>query len=216
MPEKSAPAPKQQLHAFFDSLESELERVEFFRPPEKRQTMTINLRNIFHRMQPTQQDIQTLHGVIMAIAEGRKGPASGGVLDSEGAERLRSLLAEHGQGRVPGERGPVRGLSRLLRRNPTDAERALWDALTKDRRFAGLGFKRQTPIGPHITDLVSFPLRTVVDIVPESESEAAAKAREKRRTWLEERGYRVIEVSANAIETDCSAVLDDLLRRITV
>jgi tRNA/rRNA methyltransferase len=216
MPEKSAPAPKQQLHAFFDSLESELERVEFFRPPEKRQTMTINLRNIFHRMQPTQQDIQTLHGVIMAIAEGRKGPASGGVLDSEGAERLRSLLAEHGQGRVPGERGPVRGLSRLLRRNPTDAERALWDALTKDRRFAGLGFKRQTPIGPHITDLVSFPLRTVVDIVPESESEAAAKAREKRRTWLEERGYRVIEMSANAIETDCSAVLDDLLRRITV
>ena len=76
--------------------------------------MTINLRNIFHRMQPTQQDIQTLHGVIMAIAEGRKGPARGGVLDSEEAERLRTLLAEHEQGRVPGERGPVRGLSRLL------------------------------------------------------------------------------------------------------
>ena len=43
--------------------------------------MQINLRNIFARMQPTQQDIQTLHGVIMAIAEGRKGPARGGVLD---------------------------------------------------------------------------------------------------------------------------------------
>ncbi len=72
---------------------------------------------------------------------------------------LRTLLAEHGQGRVPGERGPVRGLSRLLRRNPTDAERAFWDALTRDRRFAGRGFKRQVPVGPHITDLVSFPLR---------------------------------------------------------
>ena len=215
MPEKSAPAPKQQLHAFFDSLEGELERVEFFRPPEKRQTMTTNLRNIFHRMQPTQQDIQTLHGVIMAIAEGRKGPASGGVLDSEGAKRLRSLLAEHGQGRVPGERGPVRGLSRLLRRNPTDAERTLWDALTKDRRFAGLGFKRQTPVGPHITDLVSFPLRTVIDIVPEDESEAAAVEREKRRAWLEERGYRVIEVKTRAIEADCCAVLEELLARIS-
>jgi tRNA/rRNA methyltransferase len=215
MPEKSAPAPKQQLHAFFESLESELERVEFFRPPEKRQTMTINLRNIFHRMQPTQQDIQTLHGVIMAIAEGRKGPASGGVLDSEGAERLRSLLAEHEQGRVPGERGPVRGLSRLLRRNPTDAERTLWDAVTKDRRFASLGFKRQTPVGPHITDLVSFSLRMVIDIVPENEGEADAKVRERRRTWLKERGYLIIEVSASAIETDCTTVLEELLARIS-
>ena len=140
MPQKSAPAPKEQLLAFFASLERELEKVEFFRPPDKRETMQINLRNIFARMQPTQQDIQTLHGVIMAIAEGRKGPARGGVLDGEEAEMLRSLLAEHGGGRVPKERGPVRGLARLLRRNPTEAERALWQALTNDRRFAGSGF----------------------------------------------------------------------------
>ena len=159
MPQKSASAPKQQLLAFFASLERELEKVEFFRPPDKRETMQINLRNIFTRMQPTQQDIQTLHGVIMAIAEGRKGPARGGVLDGEEAEMLRALLAEHGSGRVPKERGPVRGLARLLRRNPTDAERALWQALTNDRRFAGRGFKRQTPVGQHICDFVSFPLR---------------------------------------------------------
>jgi tRNA/rRNA methyltransferase len=114
MPEKSAPAPKEQLLAFFAAIERELEKVEFFRPPDKRETMQINLRNIFTRMQPTRQDIQTLHGVIMAIAEGRKGPARGGVLDGEEAELLRVLLAEHGGGQVPNERGPVRGLSRLL------------------------------------------------------------------------------------------------------
>ena len=141
MPEKSAPAPKQQLLAFFASLERELEKVEFFRPPDKRETMQINLRNIFSRMQPTRQDIQTLHGVVMAIAEGRKGPARGGVLDGEEAEMLRALLAEHGGGRVPSERGPVRGLARLLRRNPTEAERTLWQALVNDRRFAGRGFQ---------------------------------------------------------------------------
>ncbi len=109
--------------------------------------MQINLRNIFTRLAPTQQDLHTLHGVIMAIADGRKGPARGGVLDGEEAEMLRALLAEHGPGRVPKERGPVRGLARLLRRNPTDAERALWQALVNDRRFAGRGFKRQTPVG---------------------------------------------------------------------
>jgi tRNA/rRNA methyltransferase len=214
MPEKSRAAPKEQLLAFFASLERELERVEFFRPAEKRETMQINLRNIFTRMQPTQQDIQTLHGVIMAIAEGRKGPARGGVLDGEEARRLRELLAEHAAGRVPSERGPVRGLSRLLRRNPTDAERTLWDALVADRRFAGRGFKRQVPIGPHIADLVSFPLRTVIDIVPEEESDEAARARAAKRAWLGERNYRVITVSAAAINADASGLIAHLAEDI--
>ena len=78
---------------------------------------------------------------------------------------------------MPNERGPVRGLARLLRRNPTDAERLLWEALTRDRRFAGHGFKRQMPVGPHIADLVSFPLRVVIEIVPADE---AAQRRQTR------------------------------------
>src|SRR5271169_5445445 len=40
MPVKSGAAGKQQLFAFFADLERELETVEFFRPPEKRDTMT--------------------------------------------------------------------------------------------------------------------------------------------------------------------------------
>ena len=172
--------------------------------------MTINLRNIFARMQPTSQDVQTLHGVIMSIAEGRKGPARGGVLDGREAGQLRALLAEHGQGRVPNERGPVRGLSRLLRRNPTDAERTLWNALVKDRRFAGRGFKRQVPVGPHITDMVSFGLRAVIDIVPGEESAAAAQARADKHAWLAQRGYRVLPVRLADVEADVGKVLDEL------
>jgi tRNA/rRNA methyltransferase len=214
MPEKSAPAPKEQLLAFFAALERELEQVEFFRPPDKRATMQINLRNIITRMQPTQQDIQTLHGVVTAIAEGRKGPARGGVLDGEEAEMLRALLAEHGGGRVPKERGPVRGLARLLRRNPTEAERMLWQALVNDRRFAGRGFKRQTPVGQHICDFVSFPLRLVIDLVPADESAAAAKSRAAKRAWLEARDYQVLEVLATAVESDMAAVLEGIDRAI--
>ena len=214
MPEKSAPAPKQQLLAFFAALERELEKVEFFRPPDKRETMQINLRNIFNRMAPTRQDIQTLHGVIMAIAEGRKGPARGGVLDGEEAQMLRTLLAEHGGGRVPSERGPVRGLARLLRRNPTDAERALWQALVNDRRFANRGFKRQTPIGPHICDFVSFPLRAVVELVPADEDGAAAKMRADRRAWLIERGYKIVAVPSADVEADIAAALTRIERAL--
>lgn len=216
MPQKSLPAGKQQLLAFFAKLEAELEKVEYFRPPDKRGVMQVNLRNIFHRMQPTKQDIQTLNGVITALAEGRKGPARGGVLDGAEAEMLRTLLDEYNQGRVPGERGPVRGLSRLLRRNPTDAERALWTALVNDRRFAGRGFKRQVPVGPHIMDFVSFALRIVIELVPDRESEGATKARAERRAWLIERGYRVIDLRAADVNKDISRVLDALEAAIAV
>jgi tRNA/rRNA methyltransferase len=208
MPDKSAPAPKQQLLAFFAALERELEKVEFFRPPDKRATMQINLRNIFSRMQPTQQDIQTLHGVIMSIAEGRKGPARGGVLNGKEAEMLRELLAEHGGGRVPKERGPVRGLARLLRRNPTEVERLLWQALTSDRRFAGRGFKRQTPIGQHICDFVSFPLRVVIEIEPAEKSQTFETSRRERHAWLTAHDYRIVEVLATDIESDMPSALD--------
>jgi tRNA/rRNA methyltransferase len=208
MPAKSAPAPKQQLLAFFASLERELEKVEFFRPPDKRETMQINLRNIVTRMAPSQQDIQTLHGVIMAIAEGRKGPARGGVLDGPEAEILRALLAEQDTVRGPKERGPMRGLARFLRRNPTEAERALWQALVNDRRFAGCGFKRQTPVGQHICDFVSFPLRLVIDVVPADETAAAAAARGQKRAWLEAHNYKVLGIIAGDIESDMAAALE--------
>jgi len=129
------------------------------------------------------------------------------VLDGAEAEMLRALLAEHGEGRVPSERGPVRGLARLLRRNPTEAERALWQALVNDRRFASRGFKRQTPIGAHICDFVSFPLRVVIDLVPAGEEPAAAKARADKYAWLAERGYTIVRVPAAEIESDMAAAL---------
>ena len=214
MPQKSAPAPKEQVAAFFANVERELDRVEFFRPEEKRATMLVNLQNIVARMQPTQQDLQTLSGVVMAIAEGKKGPARGGVLNSTEATQLRALIAEHGEGRTPSERTPVRGLAKLLRRNPTDAERALWDAMTKSRHFAGLGFKRQVPVGPHVADIVSFRERTVIDITPAGEGAEAARARADKLAWLRERDYRVIEVTAGEIEAGAEAVCEKLVRQI--
>jgi len=207
MPQRSPPAAKQQLDAFFADLERELEKVEFFRPEEKRGTMSVNLRNIFQRMAPSQQDVRTLHGVITAIAQGRKGPARGGVLDAAGAERLRELIAEHEASRAPSERTPLRGLPKLLRRNPTEAERALWRALVNDRRFAGLGFKRQVPIGAYIADFVSFPRRTVIDLVPAEEKGEAAAARAERRVWLAAHNYRVVEIAAGEAEAEAAAAL---------
>jgi tRNA/rRNA methyltransferase len=209
MPERSERASQHQMQAFFDNLVRELDRVEFLRPAEKRETMLVNLRNIFARMEPTKQDMHTLHGVVMAIAEGRKGPAKGGVLDGEQATRLRALLAEHGQSALPSESGTVRGLARLLRRNPTDAERILWQALTTDRRFAGK-FKRQTPVGRHIPDFVSFVHRIAIELINPDETDAIARDRAARQAWLQARGYGVINMHVADIEGDPAKELDRL------
>jgi tRNA/rRNA methyltransferase len=213
MPQKSPPAPKEQLLAFFRDLERELEAIEYFRPFEKRDTMIVNMRNIFTRMQPTQQDVRTLHGIVTALVAGRKGPAKGGVLDGTQAEMLRGLLSwQPAEG--SGRHAPLRGLARLLRRNPTDAERIFWSALTKDKRFLAAGFKRQTPVGPHIVDFVSFPLRVVVDLVPDKESAEAKGTREERAAWLAERDYLVTNIQAVDVEKDVGAALDELARRL--
>jgi tRNA/rRNA methyltransferase len=211
MPERSERASHHQIDAFFENLVRELDKVEFLRPREKRDTMLVNLRNIFTRMDPTKQDMHTLHGVVMAIAEGRKGPAKGGVLDGEQATRLRALLAEQGQqgGVVSDSGSTLKGLARLLRRNPTDAERILWQALTKDRRFAGQ-FKRQTPVGRQIPDFVSFVHRLAIELVNPDESETIVADRAARKAWLESRDYRVISMRTADIEADLGTELDRL------
>ena len=104
----------------------------------------------------------------------------------------------------------MRGLARLLRRNPTEAERTLWEALVNDRRFAGRGFKRQTPVGQHICDFVSFPLRLVIDLVPADESEAAAKSRAAKRDWLKAHDYKVLGIFDRDVESDMAAVLEQI------
>ena len=107
------------------------------------------------------------------------------------------------------------GLARLLRRNPTEAERSLWRAMTNDRRFASLGFKRQVPLGPHIADFVSFPLKCAIDLLPQSEAEPAQLARTERRRWLAAHSYKVVEVQAADVEADVKAALDALAEKVS-
>jgi tRNA/rRNA methyltransferase len=67
---QSPPAQREMLLAFFDFLEDKLEENGFFRPVTKKPGMRRNLRNIFHRMEPTQQDVRTLWGAVVRLVEG--------------------------------------------------------------------------------------------------------------------------------------------------
>ena len=66
----SPPAQRDMLLAFFDYLEGKLDENGFFRPVTKKPGMRRNLRNIFHRMELTQQDVRTLWGAVVRLVEG--------------------------------------------------------------------------------------------------------------------------------------------------
>jgi tRNA/rRNA methyltransferase len=63
-------ASRADVHSFFDYLEEELTRAGYFRPDDKRPVMRRNLRNIFHRMEMSEQDVRTLRGAIVRLVEG--------------------------------------------------------------------------------------------------------------------------------------------------
>lgn len=91
--------------------------------------------------------------------------------------------------------------ARTLRRDITDAERALWRHLRK-RQIAGYKFRRQHPLGAYIVDFVCLEARLVVEV--DGGQHAERQFYDQARTdWLEQQGYRVLrfwnhEVLANA------------------
>jgi len=64
------PASRGALLGLFEHLEAELEAAAFY-PPDKKPTMSRNMRDMFLRMSPTEQDVRTWRGAIRALAEMR-------------------------------------------------------------------------------------------------------------------------------------------------
>jgi tRNA/rRNA methyltransferase len=61
------PAEREEMLGLFGHLERELDRSGFLRPVEKRATMVRNIRNMFHRMRLTEQDVRTWRGILAAL-----------------------------------------------------------------------------------------------------------------------------------------------------
>jgi tRNA/rRNA methyltransferase len=67
------PATRAELLGLFDHLEGELDRTGFLYPPEKRPSMVRAIRNMFHRMGATEQDVRTWRGIVAALSGHRSG-----------------------------------------------------------------------------------------------------------------------------------------------
>ena len=71
------PVSKENLINFFEHLEEELDKANFFFPEEKRPKMTRNLRNMFQHTPLSEQDVRTLRGVISALTFKKGSPYKG-------------------------------------------------------------------------------------------------------------------------------------------
>jgi tRNA/rRNA methyltransferase len=61
-------ATRAELFGLFEHLEGELDRSGFLRPAEKRPTMIRAIRNMFHRMGATEQDVRTWRGIVASLS----------------------------------------------------------------------------------------------------------------------------------------------------
>ena len=106
--------------------------------------------------------------------------------------------------------------ARQLRKNSTDAERALWRAI-RSRQRGGYKFRRQQSLGPFIVDFVCLEACLVVEIDGGQHNETLDKADDDSRTrWLEKEGFRVIRFWNHEVLNQLESVSDAISNALSV
>ena len=103
----------------------------------------------------------------------------------------------HGEGM---KKHPATGAverARVLRRDMTDAERALWRMLSR-RQIEGFKFRRQVPIGRFVADFVCHEARLVIE-VDGGQHDRSSETEIARTEILKNEGYRVLRFWNNEI-----------------
>ena len=99
-----------------------------------------------------------------------------------------------------------RNASRRLRKNMTDAERALWRQL-RASRLGGWRFRRQVSLGTYIVDFVCHEARLVVEVDGGQHAERN-EADARRTAWLTGQRFRVLRFWNNEVLANMEAVTD--------
>ena len=84
-----------------------------------------------------------------------------------------------------------------LRKNMTDFEQRLWYYL-RAKRFLGLKFKRQAPIGSYIVDFLCKEAKLIIELDGSGHlDEKQTKYDDKRDEYLKNLGYKVLRIYNN-------------------
>lgn len=68
---KSDIATAESFNRFFDRLDNGLQDAGFYRSPKMKDTVSLNIRALFSRATPTEQEINTLHGILTTLSSVR-------------------------------------------------------------------------------------------------------------------------------------------------
>jgi very-short-patch-repair endonuclease len=107
----------------------------------------------------------------------------------------------------------IKSKARALRRNMTDAERALWNHL-RLRQMQGFKFRRQQPIGNYIVDFVSFDQKLIIELDGGQHVSQASYDR-ARTAWLEKQGFEVLRFWDNQVLTEMEGVKQVIWNKLT-
>jgi very-short-patch-repair endonuclease len=97
-----------------------------------------------------------------------------------------------------------RSKAQELRKDPTEAERLLWQHL-RLRQFGGYKFRRQQPLGNYIVDFVCLEKRLVIEVDGGQHNVQVANDKQ-RAAWIEEQGYRVLRFWNHEVMQNIEAV----------
>jgi len=97
--------------------------------------------------------------------------------------------------------------ARQLRRNSTEAEKLLWDALRS--AFPNHKWRRQMPVGPYFADLGCIAQKLIVEL-DGGQHMASADYDDIRTRFLHQRGYRLLRFWNH----DVLGNVDGVLQRI--
>jgi very-short-patch-repair endonuclease len=99
-----------------------------------------------------------------------------------------------------------------MRREPTDAEAAMW-RLLRDRRLSAFKFRRQVPFKNYILDFVCFEKRLVIEIDGSQHSESQGDL--SRAAALASEGFETARYWNNDVLQRPVAVLEDVLAKLS-
>jgi very-short-patch-repair endonuclease len=100
-----------------------------------------------------------------------------------------------------------RARAKQLRRTMTRAETLLWRHL-KASRLAGLGFRRQSPMGNYIADFVAHSCKLVVELDGGSHDfESRLRYDQRRDEWFASRGYRMLRFTNDDVMKNLEGVV---------
>lgn len=102
--------------------------------------------------------------------------------------------------------------ARELRQQQTKAESLLWQVL-RAKRFCGLKFRRQHPIGPFFADFGCRELRCIIEL-DGGYHENVYESDVSRQEYLENEGWRVIRFANEDVLEDIEAVAVSIARQL--